>query len=71
MTVFRCSQGRSCVYANTHLRSLFKKCFVDLNLYEAVKSPGLVSQSKIKCLLMKRTPDDIIETKQVYIQLFF
>ena len=50
---------------------LFKKCFSDLNLYEAVKSPGLVVQLKLKCLLMKPTHDDIIEAKEIYIQLSF
>ena len=50
---------------------LLKKCFSDLNLYEAVKSPGLVVQLKLKCLLMKPTHGDIIEVKEVYIQLSF
>ena len=50
---------------------LLKKCFNDLNLYEAVKSPGLVVQLKLKCLLMKTTHYDIIEAKDVYIQLSF
>ena len=50
---------------------LFKKCLSDLNLYEAVKSPGLVVQLKLKCFLMKPTHDDIIEAKEVYIQLSF
>ena len=30
---------------------LLKKCYIDLNLYEAVKSSGLVVQLKLKCLL--------------------
>ena len=47
---------------------LLKKCFGDLNLYEAVKSPGLVVQFKLKCLLIKPAHDDIIEAKEVYIQ---
>ena len=46
---------------------IIKKCFSDLNLYEAVKSPGLVVQLKQKCLLTKPTHDDIIEAKEVYI----
>ena len=50
---------------------VLKKCFSDLNLYEAVKSPGLVVQLKLKCLLMKPTHDDIIETTEVYILLTF
>ena len=50
---------------------LFKKCFNDLNLYEAVKSSGLVVQLKLKCCLMKRTHDGIIEANEVYIQLSF
>ena len=50
---------------------LLKKCFSDLNLYEAVKSSALVLQSKLKCVLMKPTHDDIIEAKEVYIQLSF
>ena len=44
---------------------LLKKCFSDLNLYESVKSSGLDVQLKLKCLLMKPTHDDIIETKEV------
>ena len=40
-----------------------KECLSDLNLYEAVKSPGLVAQLKLKCFLMKSTHDDIIEAK--------
>ena len=39
---------------------LLKKCFSDLNLYEAVKSSGLVVQLKLKRLLMKPTHDYII-----------
>ena len=35
------------------------------------KSSGLVVQFKLKCLLMKPTHDDIIEAKDVYIQLSF
>ena len=50
---------------------LLKKCFSDLNLYEAVKPSGLVVQLKLKCLLMKPTHDDIMEAKEVYIQLSF
>ena len=50
---------------------LLKKCFSDLNLYDTVKSPGLVVQLKLKCLLMKSTHDDDIEAKEVYIQLSF
>ena len=50
---------------------LLKKCFSDLNLYEAVTSSGLVVQLKLKCLLMKPTYDDIIEAKEVYSQLSF
>ena len=49
----------------------FKKCFSDLNLYKAIKSSGLVVQLKLQCLLMKPTHDDIIEAKEVYIQLSF
>ena len=45
------------------------KCFSDQNLYEAVKSSGLVVQLRLMCLLMKPTPDDTIEL--VYIQLSF
>ena len=30
--------------------SLLKKCFSDLNLYEAIKSSGSVVQLKLKCL---------------------
>ena len=50
---------------------VLKKCFCDLNVYEAVKSSGLVVQLKLKCLLMKPTHDDIIEAKEVNIQLSF
>ena len=50
---------------------LLKKCFSDLNLYEAVMSSDLVVQFKLKFLLMKQTHDDIIEAKEVYIQLSF
>ena len=50
---------------------LLKKCFSDLNLYEAVTSPGLVVQLILKCLLMKPTHNDIIEAKEVYSQLSF
>ena len=38
---------------------------------EAVKSSDLVVQLKLKFLLMKPTHDDIIEAKEVYIQLSF
>ena len=48
-----------------------KKCFSDLNLYEVVKSPGLVVELKLNCLLMKPTHGDIIDAKEVYIQLSF
>ena len=41
--------------------------FIDLNLYQAVKSSGLVVQFKLKCLLMKPTHDNII----VYFQMSF
>ena len=34
-------------------------------------SLGLDVQLKLKCLLMKPTHDDIIEAKEVYIQLSF
>ena len=51
--------------------SLLKKCFSNLNLYKAVESTGLVVQLKLKCLQMKLTHDDIIEAKEVYIQLSF
>ena len=34
-------------------------------------SSRLVVQLKVKCLLKKPTCDDIIETKEVYIQQFF
>ena len=43
--------------------SSIKECLSDLNLYEAVKSPGLVAQLKLKYFLMKSTHDDIIESK--------
>ena len=36
---------------------------------ESVTSPDLVIQLKLKLLLMKPTHDDIIEAKDVYIQL--
>ena len=48
-----------------------KKCFSDLNLYEAVKSSDFVVQLKLKFLLMKPTHDEISEAKKVYIQLSF
>ena len=48
---------------------LLKKCFSYLNLNEAVKSPGLVVQLKLKYLLMKPAHDDIIEATEVYIHL--
>ena len=47
------------------------KYFSDLNLYEVVKSSGLVVQLKLKSLQMKPTHDDIIEAKEVYSQLSF
>ena len=50
---------------------LLKKCFSDLNLYEEVKSSGLVVQLKLKCWLMKRTHDGIVEAKEVYTRLSF
>ena len=50
---------------------MLKKCFSDLELYEAVKSPGLVVQLKLKCLLKKPAHGDINEAKEVYIQLSF
>ena len=50
---------------------LLKKCFSDLNLYEAVKPSGLVVQIKLKCLLMKPSHDDILEAKEVHSQLSF
>ena len=53
------------------LNPLLKKCFSDLNLYEAVKSSDLVVQLKLKCLLVKPSHDDIIEAGKVYIQLSF
>ena len=48
---------------------LLKKCFSNLNANEAVKSSGLVVQLKLKCLLMETTHDDLVEAKEVYIQL--
>ena len=48
-----------------------KKCFCDLNLYQPVTSSGLGVQLKLFFLLMKPTHDDIIEAKEVYIQLSF
>ena len=45
--------------------------YFDLNIYEAVKSSGLIVQLKLKCLLMKPTQDDIIEAKEVNSQLSF
>ena len=60
------------VYLFVTLKSpLLKKCFTDLNLYEAVKSSSLVVQLKLKCLLMKPTHDDIIVAKEVFSQLSF
>ena len=51
---------------------LLKKCFSDLNLYEAVTSSDLGVQLELKFLLrMKPTHHDIIEAKEVYIQLSF
>ena len=57
---------------------LLKKCFSDLNLYEAVTSSDLVVQLKLKFDLMKPTHDDTIKAKEVrkrakevYIQLSF
>ena len=62
--------GRStsvCTLSFDGLKSpLLKKCFSDLNLYEAVMS---CEQLKLQCLLMKPTHDDIIKAKEVYIQL--
>ena len=40
-----------------------------LKLYEAITSSSLVVQLKLKCLLKKLLHDDIIEAKEVYIQL--
>ena len=55
-----------CLYPFDGLKSpLLQKCFGDLNLYEPVKSSGLVVQLKLKCLLMKPTHHDIFETKEV------
>ena len=48
---------------------MLKKCFSDLNLYEAVKLSGLVVQLKLKYLLMKPIGDDSTEAKEVYSQL--
>ena len=42
-----------------------------MNLYEAVKSSGLVVQLKLNCLLMKSTHYDLIGARKVYIQLSF
>ena len=59
-----------CTHSFDGLKSpLLKKCFSDLNLYEAFKSSDLVVQLTLKCLLMKPTHDDIIEAKEAYIQL--
>ena len=41
------------VYLDGLKSPLFKKRLSDLNLYEAVKSPGLVAQLKLKRFLMK------------------
>ena len=49
---------------------LLKDCFSDLNLYEAVNSSSFVVQLKLKCLLMKPTPYDIFEAKEVCSQIF-
>ena len=72
--------GRSAIQLvclfNVYLFDCFKSpllnntCLRDLNLYEAVKSSGLVVQLKLKCLLMRPTQDDI-EAKEVYSQLSF
>ena len=43
---------------------LIKKCFSDLNVYKVVKSPGLVVQLKLKCLLMKLTHDDLSKPRK-------
>ena len=60
------------VYLFVCLKShLIKKCFIALNLYEAVNSPGLVVQLILKRLLMKQTHDDNIKAKEGYIQLSF
>ena len=48
------------------LKALLRKCFSDLNLYEAVSSSDLVVQLKLK-----PTHYGIIEAKEVYIQLSF
>ena len=50
---------------------LLKKGSSGLSLCEAVMSSGLAVQLKLKCVLMKHTHDDIIEAKEVYIQLIF
>ena len=34
-------------------------------------SSSLVVQSKLKCLLKKPTKDDIMDSKEFYIQLYF
>ena len=43
---------------------LIKKCFSDLNVYEVVKSPGLVVQLKLKCLLIKLTHGDLSKQRK-------
>ena len=40
-----------------------------LNSFEAVMSSSLIVQLKLKCRLKKPTNDEIIEAKEVYIQL--
>ena len=63
----------NCLYPfiQWHKSPLLKTCLSELNLYEAVKSSALVVQLKLKCVLMKPNHDDIIEAKEVYIQLSF
>ena len=48
---------------------LLRKCFSDLNLYEAVTSSDLVVQYKRKFLLMMPTLEGMSEAQEVYIQL--
>ena len=60
------------LYVFNGLKSpLLKKCFSDLNVYEAVKSSGLVVQLKRQCLLVKPTHDDIIKANEVNNQMSF
>ena len=42
-----------------------------LNHKEQITSSSLVVQLKLKCLLKKPTHDDIIDSKEVYIQQSF